>query len=363
MVLLKPGFLLGDACDGSALEEGFESGSMPYGWRVYDLDEDGQSWTIGKDPFYAHSGNYFIQVSSNNGDDWLITPRSVVAEGDSFTFWAKSHYYNFLDDFEVLVSATDNVPDSFTVVLDSVNDVPSDWTYYSYSLDNFIGSEIFLAIRCLTTGSSHSWMYVDDISGPQLWVPPYPIASFSRDSIQFVGRLPGQTGSENLSLINYGGVDLNITDLVIDNPVFEMEISSLITEPCSSSVIPISFTPDTIENYTGNLIITSNALTSPDTVPLNGRGINTFFPHHAGDVWEYLIYDGDSRRQIRILSDSTTEYGSYVRTIFQEFNSPYPYTYYEDYLIDTLYNVYKLDSLHYGNEPVLWYKFNAQPGY
>ncbi len=333
-------------CDGGVLHQGFESGSIPYGWVVHDINGDGQTWETTMN--YTHSGNFSVQVNSANGDDWLITPRLVVAIGDSFTFWAKSHYHNFLDDFEVLVSTTENTLDSFTVVLDLVSDTPSDWTYYSYSLDTFIGSEIFLAIRCMVVGTAYPWMYVDDIAGPNIWTPPYPVAYFSRDSIQYVGRLPGQTGYENLTLINYGGVDLNITGVVIDNPVFETEVFSLIIQPCSSSVIPIAFTPDTNENYTGNIIITSNALTSPDTVRLSGRGTGSFFPHHIGDMWEYLVcndlMDCDTV-QVRIILDSLDQDGNHylIKEAHKINPFEYPFLFWDTtyYFIDTLNQVYE----------------------
>ena len=111
----------GNSCSGGSLDEGFEGGEIPYNWMVHDGDGSGETWQAGG-WLYTRNGDYSVRILNAGGDDWLITPKLIVGEGDSVIFWAKSHYYTILADFEVLVSTTDTAVESFTAILDTVSE-------------------------------------------------------------------------------------------------------------------------------------------------------------------------------------------------------------------------------------------------
>jgi hypothetical protein len=171
---------------------------------VYDNNEDGVTWNVSGSNIFPtpHSGVYYIQVMlSGPGDDWLITPKLSVSSGDSFSFWIRSHYMVGHEDFEVWLSTTENSLENFTYLIDAVVGTPYEWTRYSYSLNQYAGIEIYIAIRFVTpTSGSGNWIHLDDISGPALWVPPYAIADLSREEVRFLGRLPGQSVTETVTV-------------------------------------------------------------------------------------------------------------------------------------------------------------------
>lgn len=143
------------------IDEGFEEGSIPESWTIYDEDEDGHMWQAYQNPSYAHAGNWAAFVDSynpNQSDDWLITPQILIEEGYSFTFYARSWYDT--EDFEVKLSTTGNATSDFDVTLGNVTEVSNSYTEYTYDLTQYEGQDVYLAIHwtCATYG-----LLVDDV--------------------------------------------------------------------------------------------------------------------------------------------------------------------------------------------------------
>jgi hypothetical protein len=124
----------------------------------------------------------------------------------------------------------------------------------------------------------------------------------------------------------------------------------------------VVFAPDTSGEFTGELVLFSNDTTGPDTVTLQGRGISTFFPHHTGDRWVYHHLDtgGPYPWQVEVLSDTLIDGISYVRTLKRAPHEWYPQQYI-DYIIDTSYNVWMIDTNYFCCDTVLYYNFLAEP--
>ncbi len=130
-----------------AVDEGFEGGSIPAGWTVIDYDGDGLEW-VAFSHENAHSGSWMAAVeaySSNDGDDWLITPQVAVSSGDVFTFYARSWYST--EDFEVRLSTSGAVVGDFDYLLDTVTGAGSSWVMYEYDLTPYAGQNCYLAVR------------------------------------------------------------------------------------------------------------------------------------------------------------------------------------------------------------------------
>ncbi len=154
--------------------EDFEGGVIPGDWTVWNEDGDYKEWTIMSSSYSAHSGQYLCSVgyNSSGNDDWLVTPASLpVASANTFKFWAKSYSYSYPEDFEVWVSTTGNNPEDFSVMIASVDNASTNWTEYSYDLSDFIGQQVYLAIRCVSVDESK--LYVDDVT-----YTPIPDISF-----------------------------------------------------------------------------------------------------------------------------------------------------------------------------------------
>jgi len=152
-----------------AFTEGFESGAIPGGWTVLNLDGGTKSWSVSNINTItgAFSASIFAEPSRRN-DDWLISPRlggsAIVA--DNFLFSMRKIYSNYPEEFEVLVSTTDTQPASFTAIGSS--SIP-DLQVFSpnYNLDAFGGALIYLAIRY--RGNNENGIWLDDVFGPPLY--------------------------------------------------------------------------------------------------------------------------------------------------------------------------------------------------
>jgi len=142
------------------IDEGFEGGTIPAGWTIYDVNGDGDTWFAYESSSHAHSGDWVAAVSCMSGDghDWLVTPQVTIQSGDSFKFFARSWYST--EDFNVKLSTTGNAISNFNVTLDNVTGITTDYVEYSYDLSAYAGSDIYLAIEWIYDNYA---MLVDDV--------------------------------------------------------------------------------------------------------------------------------------------------------------------------------------------------------
>jgi hypothetical protein len=256
------------------LSEGFEGGAIPANWTKYDNDGDGYEWEA-YSTTSAHTGSYVARVHYNSSgcDDWLITPKLTVASGDTLKFWAKSYSSSFLEDFEVLLSTTGTATGDFTVQLDDVASTPYDWTEYKYDLSTYDGQDIYIAVRCVSV--DEYYLYVDDFSGPEVWVPAGPAIAFNTTDLEFgTVTIPG---SADLPLVIYsvGGSDLTVSNVVSDNAHFTHDFPGSTVIPVGDSlVVTVTFTPTADPEETGNLTITHDGTKATSVITMSGSGFS-----------------------------------------------------------------------------------------
>lgn len=106
-------------------------------------------------------GASFAAVTPPN-NDWLISPRVVLGENPSISFWVKSYTDQYgLEVYNVLVSTTDMNPESFELVAGPVQAPVAEWTSVTYELDEYVGQNVYVAIQCV---SNDAFVFmVDDI--------------------------------------------------------------------------------------------------------------------------------------------------------------------------------------------------------
>ncbi|MDD2528263.1 MAG: choice-of-anchor J domain-containing protein [Lentimicrobiaceae bacterium] len=141
------------------INEGFEGGSIPAGWTIYDVNNDGEQWGTLQHA-YAHSGNWLatVQCFGSNGEDWLITPQVTINNGDVFTFFARAWYGT--ENMKVRLSTTGKQINNFNVTLENVNGLGNSYQEFTYDLSAYQGQQIYLAIQWLQNTYS---LVVDDI--------------------------------------------------------------------------------------------------------------------------------------------------------------------------------------------------------
>ena len=261
------------------LSEGFEGGVIPENWNIINNDGNEHSWKAAPSSLWAHTGDYLAKVYYNEfgSDDWLITPRLDVVSGDSIVFWARSSHLSDFEDFNVKISTTtnDNIA-AFTGTIASVDSTSNIWTRYAYALDTYTGQEVYVAVQCVTVDGFY--LYVDDFSGPQVWIEDSPVFAVSKSTIDF-----GNTGTGGISasfmISNYGAPDLVISSIMAANPDFTVSssVATLTGGGNDTETITVTYTPTTTEEDTSYVVLTHNGSSSPDSIKVMGAGKDAIY--------------------------------------------------------------------------------------
>ena len=159
----------------AALSEGFEGTFPPTDWTVIQ-GPDSPTNDITQSSTEAYSGTYSARFSSydeaSGYDEYLITPQLVTTGGDQTTsFWYRSSSSWGAEVFKVGWSSTGtNVATDFTWSAEIDDAINTDWTQFSKT-DLPIGTK-YVAIHYYSDYQYR--LYVDDVAGPELYVPAYP---------------------------------------------------------------------------------------------------------------------------------------------------------------------------------------------
>lgn len=166
-----------------ALSEGFEDGEMPEGWTTIDQGDNSGTWFV--DDYHPHSGTYHLSVNtwddalpnSGRADDWVITPKIQIYDGDALTVWGKSDDSDFLDDLNIYISKSGTQVEDFTYTVKEISGVPYEYTQYEFILTDIEGisggDEIYIGFHC----NSNGWyLNLDDIRVGQPRSKSYPKA-------------------------------------------------------------------------------------------------------------------------------------------------------------------------------------------
>ncbi len=155
------------------LNESFEGNTFPPpGWTTSNV-LGSAVWQSSIDE--AHSGikSAFINYENGaQGEDWLKTSQIFsIKSGDNVSFWLKNPFTLAYppDNIEVLVSTTNNQNSSFTTSLANIDVttlLSGNWVQFSYSLNTFIGQDIYIAFR--HTDNNGSGVFLDDVMAGSL---------------------------------------------------------------------------------------------------------------------------------------------------------------------------------------------------
>ncbi|NOZ03378.1 MAG: T9SS type A sorting domain-containing protein [FCB group bacterium] len=118
--------------------------------------------------------------------------------------------------------------------------------------------------------------------------PTDPILTVSADSLGFGAVIPGMSVDQVLTVSNTGGATLNISSITSTNTAFTVDVTSATVLQDSSLDVTVTFTSSAPArtDFTGDLIIVSDAASSPDTVLLGGDAAPTSGgPDAYGYTW------------------------------------------------------------------------------
>ena len=275
----------------------FDDLQMPLGWQNIDNDNEGEGWGFYSYNSPGYGGSYARSHYNEGGaNDWMITEAVLPVSGDSLIFYSNSSSDTDLEDtLHVYVSTGGNAIADFTTEIGEV--VSQGYTNIrsAYSLEAYVGDTVYLAIVHHGSAGTNNYSYrkVDDVLLSQKSVDPNPVVALSATNVDFGSAHPGYTLSESFTVFNTGGSDLVITDISSDNTAFTLSASSATINPYGSFGVTAVFAPTAGESYTGNIVITSNAASSPDIITLAGTGYSTWGgPDEAGYLWVSSFDDG-----------------------------------------------------------------------
>ena len=135
-------------------------------WSVNNANADSDAWNTSY-TFNTFSGDgvamMYTDFNSGSNDDWLISPALVLTGNERLKFQQRVQSSSEPNDFEVLLSTTDNLPASFTNVL-LANAEYSNTTYQEFIIDlsSFTGAS-FIAFHVASGGLDGWRLYIDEV--------------------------------------------------------------------------------------------------------------------------------------------------------------------------------------------------------
>ena len=164
------------------LNEGFDNNFPPEEWSTIHVS-GAKYWEQKTNYYHGGSASAAVQYATNSHENWLVTPQLAPAANEALTFYVSSQTYAGTTLY-VMLSTTTPTTDAFTVTLASYTSGNSgtigstslstfvEKTIPASDLESYVGQPIYIAFRVVDNDGS--WIYLDDVSGLSIYVPPYP---------------------------------------------------------------------------------------------------------------------------------------------------------------------------------------------
>jgi hypothetical protein len=258
---------------GGLVESFTDTTFPPPGWTRYSFD-GGDQWDRYTAYYYSPPACARIYYDLPN-NDWLITPRLRVVDGDKLKFWWRTQSTSYYESLYVRISTNADVSDtgSYGVVdmMWSNNDIS--WRERIVDLSSYAGQDIYIAFYYKNYNAYG--VAIDNVSGP--YFPPQ--IQVAPDSI-YVESFPDSFFDVFFNVGNIGGGTLNYTtSLSASSPWATVH-------PTSGSLLSGEQDEDTLSinttgmdgHYYDTLVVTSNS----------GEKATNLIPIH---IWVRLIPD------------------------------------------------------------------------
>lgn len=292
--------------------QGFEDSTIFHTWPVQSawITEPEFSWY--ESEVYPNSGSLCAKASrfSTNPVSVLRSPRVFLPENHRITYnWANTdarvagHDTTF---FEVSENGG-----STWQTLDTLSpQAPSAYTESSVNLSQFAGTNFFFRFRYVTDQTlSSASVYLDDITIEE--ISNIPEIELSTASLTFRELYSGGQTYENITVLNPGSVDLEITSVQTSLP-FGCNYSGIISAG-SSVEVPVYFYADEPGSYSGsvtfvvegdflgnNIISVSGLVIEPVAELFEAFDASTQIPAH----WNKIVSPTDPNKDVVIITSS-----------------------------------------------------------
>jgi len=254
----------------TALSEGFEGTFPPTGWTNTTIT--GHAWE--QSSSYTNSGSYSAKYKGSGYSGYqgeLITPRlNLTASSiDSLVYYLKNDEWAG-DQNECAVYVSTDLGTTWTLIASHNTDVSS-FTRFAHNLESYTQNDS-VYIKFLGEDNYGWGVYLDDLTGPPIWVDTNPVATLSESSLDFGNVNTASSSSQTVVLTNSGGGALTGT-ITSDATEFTVGTATIDVAVGASDTITITYTPSAEGTQSGNIIFTHNAVSSPDTVTVSGTGM------------------------------------------------------------------------------------------
>jgi hypothetical protein len=155
------------------LNESFTGTTFPPdGWTVYNFGTTpGDSWDRYTVYYCTPPACARIYYDLPN-NDWLITPKLAVQNGDSFIFYHRKQSTSYEETLYIRLSLSNTDTSSFAIFLDSTINPVGDtaWHRKAIYLSPYAGNNIYIAFYY--KDYNNYGVAIDDVAGPIIWAPP-----------------------------------------------------------------------------------------------------------------------------------------------------------------------------------------------
>lgn len=137
--------------------------SMPNGFRIFDLDNNGQQWEVGLlNVGLNTSKGASLANNATGNNDWMILPPTQVRKDDIFSFWARASSPNFPEKLKIYIGNKNAIhPNQFTTLIDSVILDSNGYKNLKYDITSYQGQVVRFAIRNVSVNKNLT--YLDNI--------------------------------------------------------------------------------------------------------------------------------------------------------------------------------------------------------
>ena len=155
------------------LNESFTGTTFPPdGWTVYNFGTTpGDSWDRYTVYYCTPPACARIYYDLPN-NDWLITPKLAVQNGDSLKFYHRKQSTSYEETLYIRLSLSNTDTSSFAIFLDSTINPIGDtaWHRKAIYLSPYAGNNIYIAFYY--KDYNNFGVAIDDVTGPIIWAPP-----------------------------------------------------------------------------------------------------------------------------------------------------------------------------------------------
>ena len=196
-----------------------------------------------------------------------VTPTSAslhttVGHIDSATFTvSNTGTANLTSSISVIGSSV------FTLSTSNINVAPAGNTTVTVYYQPVTAGVSSATVRFTTNDPYHN-----PVNIPVSGATPYPILAFSVPSLSFGSSSVGHYKDTTIVISNTGTDTLRITNIVGSLPVFTARPTTGTIAPGQTMVDTLRFTPSVGGTIAGRISVTSNSLTTPDTLGVSGSG-------------------------------------------------------------------------------------------